>query len=151
METERVQQQVRCPRDDVRQSAPHSSIDRAPPHNSSPSSNPLKSPDPLDLCLSCHDGNTFAPDVVLTDANGLVQRSAGYFATSMIKATCNSEQGVAKSIAQGATRGTTAAAHWNGGTGAGLSVPRLRWAGHPARRITLPAVSSTPTRTACCV
>lgn len=39
----------------------------------------LRAADPLDLCLSCHDGYTFAPDVVLSDANGLVQRSAGFF------------------------------------------------------------------------
>jgi hypothetical protein len=38
------------------------------------------SPTPLDLCLSCHDGHTFAPDVVGVDANGLVQRSGGHFA-----------------------------------------------------------------------
>ncbi len=39
----------------------------------------LKAPDPLDLCLSCHDGQTFAPDVMTADANGLTQRSAGFF------------------------------------------------------------------------
>lgn len=39
----------------------------------------LKAADPLDLCLSCHDGMTFAPDVVDADANGLVRRSAGFF------------------------------------------------------------------------
>jgi hypothetical protein len=39
----------------------------------------LKAADPLDLCLSCHDGHAFAPDVVGQDANGLAQRSAGYF------------------------------------------------------------------------
>ena len=31
------------------------------------------------LCLSCHDGQTFAPDVVGTDTNSLTQRSAGFF------------------------------------------------------------------------
>jgi hypothetical protein len=40
----------------------------------------LRKSDPLDLCLTCHDGRGFAPDVVTADANGLVQRSAGFFA-----------------------------------------------------------------------
>ena len=39
----------------------------------------LKYPDPLDVCLSCHDGSTSIPDVVGGDANGLQERSAGYF------------------------------------------------------------------------
>ncbi len=39
----------------------------------------LKAPDPVDLCLSCHDGHTFAPDVMGSDVNGLFQRSAGHF------------------------------------------------------------------------
>ena len=42
--------------------------------------NLLIAPDPLDLCLTCHDGQTFAPDVVGSDAAGLTQRSAGFFA-----------------------------------------------------------------------
>jgi len=40
----------------------------------------LKSPDSLDLCLSCHDGHTFAPDVLGVDSNALTDRSAGFFA-----------------------------------------------------------------------
>lgn len=31
------------------------------------------------LCLACHDGQTFAPDVVGSDTGGLTQRSAGFF------------------------------------------------------------------------
>lgn len=38
-----------------------------------------RAPDPLDLCLTCHDGKTFAPDVIGADSNGLAQRSAGHF------------------------------------------------------------------------
>lgn len=39
----------------------------------------LKAADPLDLCLSCHDGKAYAPDVLGPDANGLAMRSAGFF------------------------------------------------------------------------
>jgi hypothetical protein len=39
----------------------------------------LKASDPLDLCLSCHDGRMGVPDVMGADANGLVERSAGHF------------------------------------------------------------------------
>lgn len=39
----------------------------------------LRGSDPLDLCLSCHDNQTFAPDVMGADANNLRQRSAGHF------------------------------------------------------------------------
>lgn len=49
------------------------------PYNGTPNPRLLKGPDPLDLCLSCHDGRTYAPDVVGADANGLADRSAGYF------------------------------------------------------------------------
>ncbi len=39
----------------------------------------LKAPDPLDLCLSCHDGRMGVPDVMGADVNGLADRSAGHF------------------------------------------------------------------------
>ncbi len=39
----------------------------------------LKYSDPLDLCLSCHDGLVGAPDVVNSDINGLAERSGGFF------------------------------------------------------------------------
>ncbi|MBI5835681.1 MAG: cytochrome c3 family protein [Candidatus Eisenbacteria bacterium] len=39
----------------------------------------LKTDDPLDLCLTCHDGMVYVPDVVAADVNGLSQRSAGHF------------------------------------------------------------------------
>lgn len=40
----------------------------------------LKSPSSTELCLECHDGKSFAPDVLGADSNGLAQRSAGSFA-----------------------------------------------------------------------
>ncbi|MBI5867730.1 MAG: hypothetical protein HZB43_05480 [candidate division Zixibacteria bacterium] len=40
----------------------------------------LKAPDPVDLCLTCHDNQTGIPDVMTADANGLTERSAGFFA-----------------------------------------------------------------------
>jgi hypothetical protein len=40
----------------------------------------LKSLDPVDLCLSCHDNQAGIPDVMGADANGLTERSAGHFA-----------------------------------------------------------------------
>jgi hypothetical protein len=42
----------------------------------------LREADPLDLCLSCHDGKAGIPDVVGDDANRLVDRSAGFFGPS---------------------------------------------------------------------
>ena len=39
----------------------------------------LKAPDPVDLCLMCHDGMAGIPDVVGADVNGLVQRAGGHF------------------------------------------------------------------------
>ena len=39
----------------------------------------LREPDPLDLCLSCHDGHSSVPDVIGADVNGLANRSAGFF------------------------------------------------------------------------
>ncbi|MBI2844714.1 MAG: hypothetical protein HYX78_15080 [Armatimonadetes bacterium] len=44
-----------------------------------PSAILLKSSDPLDVCLSCHDSHAGVPDVVESDANGLMNRSAGFF------------------------------------------------------------------------
>lgn len=49
------------------------------PWTESPSARLLKGMDPVDLCLSCHDGQSFAPDVMGADANGLTQRAAGHF------------------------------------------------------------------------
>jgi hypothetical protein len=49
------------------------------PYAGPPSTHLLKAADPLDLCLACHDGRSFAPDVVGSDANGLARRSAGFF------------------------------------------------------------------------
>jgi len=39
----------------------------------------LKAATSTELCLACHDGKTFAPDVITTDVNGLAQRAAGFF------------------------------------------------------------------------
>lgn len=54
------------------------------PFTGVPNPHILRSSDPLDLCLSCHDGQTFAPDVVGADANGLRQRSAGHFDAPLV-------------------------------------------------------------------
>ena len=48
--------------------------------SSGPNSYLLKGPSPTELCLSCHDGQTFAPDVVDVDTYGVGERSAGFFA-----------------------------------------------------------------------
>jgi predicted CXXCH cytochrome family protein len=45
-----------------------------------PNSYLLKAPSATELCLSCHDGQSFAPDVVDSDSYGLTERSAGHFA-----------------------------------------------------------------------
>ena len=39
----------------------------------------LRSAGPNELCLTCHDGKAIAPDVLQADANGLAERSAGFF------------------------------------------------------------------------
>jgi hypothetical protein len=49
------------------------------PWETTPSPYLLKAPDPLDLCLTCHDNVSGIPDVVATDVNSLTERSAGYF------------------------------------------------------------------------
>ncbi len=49
------------------------------PWNPAPTAKLLKFGDPLDLCLSCHDGMSGVPDVVDSDVNGLNERSAGHF------------------------------------------------------------------------
>lgn len=49
------------------------------PWETTPTPYLLKAPDPLDLCLMCHDAMSGVPDVVGEDVNGLVQRAGGYF------------------------------------------------------------------------
>ncbi|MEW5702002.1 MAG: hypothetical protein AB1792_07220 [Candidatus Zixiibacteriota bacterium] len=39
----------------------------------------LKTADPIDLCLTCHDNQAGIPDVMGMDVNGLTERSAGFF------------------------------------------------------------------------
>ncbi len=45
----------------------------------------LKGTNSTMLCLSCHEGQTFAPDVVDVDVNGLTERAAGFFAPAGVK------------------------------------------------------------------
>jgi hypothetical protein len=49
------------------------------PWTTAPTPGLLKFGDPLDLCLSCHDGVGGIPDVIGSDVNGLVERSGGFF------------------------------------------------------------------------
>ncbi len=49
------------------------------PRTFDPSPKLLKAPDPVALCLTCHDNVPGVPDVVGADVNGLVERSAGLF------------------------------------------------------------------------
>lgn len=51
------------------------------PQSFTPTSKLLKAFDPVALCLTCHDNVAGIPDVVDADANGLIQRSAGHFAS----------------------------------------------------------------------
>lgn len=46
---------------------------------SGPNNYLLKASSSTRLCLSCHDGQTFAPDVVESDTYGVAQRPAGFF------------------------------------------------------------------------
>jgi predicted CXXCH cytochrome family protein len=45
----------------------------------------LKAENSTQLCLSCHDGQTFAPDVVEADTYGLTQRAAGFFGNTDVR------------------------------------------------------------------
>ncbi len=49
------------------------------PWSTAPNAKLLKFADPLDLCISCHDGVANIPDVINADVNGLMERSAGFF------------------------------------------------------------------------
>jgi hypothetical protein len=49
------------------------------PWSTTPTAGLLKAQDPIDLCLTCHDGRPGAPDVIAEDVNGLSERSAGFF------------------------------------------------------------------------
>lgn len=49
------------------------------PWETTPTAYLLKAPDPLDLCLACHDGMPGVPDVLGQDVNGLVERAGGFF------------------------------------------------------------------------
>jgi hypothetical protein len=62
----------------------------------------LRRADPLDLCLSCHDGRLGIPDVVDEDVNGLEDRSAGFFGPGDVRSMRGHSLG---HRAQGAGRG----------------------------------------------
>lgn len=106
----------------------------------------LRSTDPIDVCLSCHDGSTGAPDVVGSDANGLRDRSAGFFAPPGAVNPCGHDLG------RGVETGVEAlCARCHGGAGTRPAVTcldchdphgngrarNLRWAGAPDREAAL--------------
>lgn len=49
------------------------------PYAGTPNAKLLRANDALDLCISCHDNQSMAPDVIGEDSNALTQRSAGHF------------------------------------------------------------------------
>lgn len=49
------------------------------PQQFTPTEKLLKGPDPIAVCLTCHDNMAGIPDVVGADVNGLTDRSAGQF------------------------------------------------------------------------
>lgn len=49
------------------------------PQDYTPTEKLLKAPDPVALCLTCHDNMAGIPDVVGADVNGLADRSGGFF------------------------------------------------------------------------
>jgi len=49
------------------------------PYAGDPNPKLLRAGDPVDLCLTCHDNQSFAPDVVGANINGSMSRSAGFF------------------------------------------------------------------------
>ncbi len=48
------------------------------PWTGAPNRTLLRAAGPNELCLACHDGQLFAPDVLQADANALTERSAGF-------------------------------------------------------------------------
>lgn len=63
------------PHDDQTQPDPFGAY----PQQFLPTEKLLKAPDPVTLCLACHDNVSGVPDVVGIDVNGLTERSAGMF------------------------------------------------------------------------
>ena len=49
------------------------------PYADAPNQTLLRKATTNELCLACHDGKTFAPDVLGTDTNGPAERAAGMF------------------------------------------------------------------------
>ena len=60
-------------------SAKHDFAGGANPYVGDPNPKLLKASDSVYLCLACHDGRQGVPDVMGADANGLTERSAGFF------------------------------------------------------------------------
>lgn len=71
------------------------------------------------MCLDCH--HVYSGDAYIDpDGDGWHNRHPSY----------DSERGSLNSIAQGSSRGTTDADHWESGSGAGfVGTPRLKWVG----------------------
>jgi hypothetical protein len=82
------------------------------PWATTPSQKLLKAADPLDLCLSCHDGMAGIPDVLEADVNGLTERGGGFFNQPEVLNPRGHNLG--RDLAQGFVREMCARCHWEG-------------------------------------
>lgn len=92
------------------------------------------------ICIDCHhvfSGATYTDP----DGDGIHSRHPAY----------DSEKSGINSVAQGAVRGTTDPAHWEGGSGAGFDVDRVRYVTRGADTFAAAAMVSAATNGAFCL
>jgi hypothetical protein len=80
------------------------------PWEGTPNPKLLLAPDPLDLCLLCHDNTSGIPDVVEADVNGLTERSGGYFGQPEVINTHGHDLG--RDLPSGSGWGYCMRCHW---------------------------------------
>jgi hypothetical protein len=80
------------------------------PWEGTPTPKLLLAPDPLDLCLLCHDNMAGIPDVVEADVNGLTERSGGFFGQPEVENALGHDLG--RDLPSGTGWGYCMRCHW---------------------------------------